>query len=110
MANKKPLRMLLAGGMASVALLLVIGLVLSIVASRPEDAARGIMAAKGWRQEQLSLLSIKTSDGPFGGRAHVEFGAQGLGTPKVIRVDLVRPACSPNWRVSAYHESISKRE
>jgi hypothetical protein len=103
----KPLRIVLIG---CAALLLVIDLILSFAASSPVDAARASTVGKGWQQEQLSLLGFQTDSSLFGGTAHVNFNAKGLGDPKVIRVDLVRPVYSSNWRVSAYNEDMPKSQ
>ena len=105
--NMKPLRIILAGCTVVIALLMAIVFAFSFAAPSPEDAAKASAIGKGWHQEQLSLLRSQTTNSLFGGTAHVEFTAP-IGSShasKIIRVDLMRPVYSSNWRISAYEEA-----
>ena len=106
----KPLRIILAVCAACVAVLLVIGLAVGSAVSNPVDAAKASAVGKGWRPEQLGLRDFQMASSLFGGTARVEFNANGVGESKVVRVDLARPAYSPNWRVSEYEEGGVKRQ
>ena len=105
--QRNPIRIIWVIATNLLFLLLVIGFVLSLIASDPMDTAKTSAVGKGWHQEELSPLVTKRSNHPFGGSAHVELNGRGHDEPKVIRVDLVRPAYSTNWRVSACKEMIS---
>jgi hypothetical protein len=106
----KSVRIIAVACTVCVALLVVIGLTLSFAASSPVDAAKASAVAHGQHQEDLSLLGYQTGNGLFVRTAHVDLNAKGPSGPIVIRMDLVRAAFSPSWRISAYNDGISKRE
>jgi hypothetical protein len=105
----KPLRMIMAVCAACMAVLLVIGLAVGSAVSSPVDSAKASAVGNGWRPEQMGLRDFQMASGLFGGTARVEFNAKGPRGPKVVRVDLMRPPYSPDWRVTGYDEGGAKK-
>jgi len=88
-----------------VALLVFVALeCLSALAPHPAATARNAAKAHGWKLDQLSLVEYHYDNGLFGGSAQANYKSNGPDASKAIRIDLVRPAYSANWRVTDYHE------